>query len=180
MAGISWKDKAFLFAVTALAAILGLAYWTGGNSKQRHQSSGNRELAVTDGGDSFHYEGRRNRTAGHLITGDDQYLEPYTNAGRNIARELANVDVLRLEQTSLRDTFTMLQRSIAAKFTEMQQIIDLRRDEGAQAAFDRLGEGEGKRTMDDIRIYCQSMEDALRGQLADRNRQAEVQTRDAV
>ena len=175
-----WKDRAFLFALAALAAILGLAYWdwrefkTAGIRVQETENSLLRmEVILSTMKDAE--TGQR----GFLITGDDRYLEPYTAAKRNIARELANVDVLRLEQTSLRDTFKMLQQSIATKFAEMQTGIDLRRDQGQEAAFEMLNEGEGKRTMDDIRIYCQIMEDSLRRQLADRNRVAEVQTRDA-
>ncbi len=175
-----WKDRAFLFALAALAAILGLAYWdwrefkTAGIRVQETENSLLRmEVILSTIKDAE--TGQR----GFLITGDDRYLEPYTAARRNIAREMANVDVLRLQRTSLRDTFKMLEQSIAAKFAEMQTGIDLRREQGQEAAFEVLETGEGKRTMDDIRIYCQTMEDSLRRQLGERNRVAEVQTRDA-
>jgi len=175
-----WKDKAFLFALAALAAILGLAYWdwrefqTAGMRVQETENSLVRlEVIFSTMKDAE--TGQR----GFLITGDDRYLEPYNEATKNIGRELANADVLRLEKTSLKDSFTTLQQSIAAKMTEMQRGIDIRRELGQEAAFEMIEHGEGKRIMDEIRIYCQSMEDSLRKQLVVRNRVAEVQTRDA-
>jgi signal transduction histidine kinase/DNA-binding response OmpR family regulator len=175
-----WKDKAFLFALAALAAILSLAFWdwrefkTAGVRVQETQNSLLRlEMILSTMKDAE--TGER----GFLITGDDRYLEPYNDATKNIGQELANADILRLGKTSLKDSFALLQQSIASKFAEMRQAIDLRRELGPEAAFAKIEQGEGKRIMDDIRIYCQTMEDSLRNQLSVRNRVAEVQTRDA-
>ncbi|HWE49506.1 MAG TPA: response regulator [Bryobacteraceae bacterium] len=175
-----WKDKAFLFALAALAAILSLAYWdwrefkTAGVRVQETEDSLSRIEAIFST-----MANAETGERGFLITGDDRYLEPYTEATRNIGRELANADVLRLKQTPLKDSLAELQQKIGEKFADMQQSIDIRRQQGADAAFEQLENGKGKRVMDDIRIYCQTMEDSLRKQLADRNRVAETQTREA-
>ena len=175
-----WRDKAFQFALVALALILGLAYW----DWSRFQAA---DLLVQETDASLlqiqsiqsTMESAETGQRGFLITGDDRYLEPYTTARKNIGRQLADTGAVRLQQTALKDSFATLQKVIAAKFTEMETLIDLRRQLGQEAAFETLEEGSGKRLMDDIRIYCQTMETALRKQLAERNRSAKSQTRNA-
>ncbi len=175
-----WKDRAFLFALGALALVLSLAYWD-----WREFQSANERVSETD--ESLRQiqsilsttESAETGQRGFLITGDDLYLKPYTAARRDIGREFADFAAVRLQQTSLRDSFDTLQKSILAKFAEMETLIDVRRQMGQQAAFDTLEEGSGKRLMDDIRIYAKTMENSLRSQLAERNKFARTQTRNA-
>ena len=61
----------------------------------------------------------------------------------------------------------------------MQRVIEVYRSLGREAAFGVVDEGTGRRFMDDIRIYGDTMENSLREQLARRNEQAAVQTRNA-
>jgi signal transduction histidine kinase/DNA-binding response OmpR family regulator len=175
-----WKDRAFLFALGALAVILGLAYWdwrqfVSANQRVQETEVSLRQIQTILSTMEKAETGQR----GFLITGDERYLEPYTTAHRDIGHELADVGAVRLKQTSLKDSFALLQQAITAKFKEMDELVDMRRQMGQQAAFDTLEEGSGKRIMDDLRIYCQTMENSLRKQLADRNQLAESQTRNA-
>jgi len=175
-----WRDKAFQFALVALALILGLAYWdwTRFQEADRLVHETDASLLQIQSIQST-MESAETGQRGFLITGDERYLEPYTAARKDIGRQLADTGAMRLQQTALKDSFAALQKIIAAKFTEMQGLIDMRSQMGQEAAFQTLEEGSGKRMMDEIRIYCQTMEMSLRRQLAERSRSAKSQTRNA-
>ena len=174
------KDRAFLFAITALALILGLAYWdwrqfenAAEGVQETQQSLLRIEHILSTMKDAE--TGQR----GFLIAGEDNFLEPYNTARTEIAGELASIRSSSFALTPVGSTLGVLQQTIDAKLVEMQRLIDLRRTEGEEPAFAQLKEGSGKRLMDEIRIYCAHIEDSLRAQLDTRNRLAESQTRQA-
>src|ERR1017187_10301847 len=85
------KDRAFLFALIALSLILGLAYWdwrefqnAGDSVRETDRSLRYIETILSTMRDAE--TGQR----GFVITGDEEYLEPYTRALSEIAKELAD------------------------------------------------------------------------------------------
>jgi signal transduction histidine kinase/DNA-binding response OmpR family regulator len=174
------KDRAFLFAVTALALILGLAYWDWRQfqaAAARVQET-ERSLRLIENILSTMKDAETGQR-GFIITGDDPYLEPYRKARSEINSQMAAIRASSVERSPLGGTLQMLSQTIDAKFSELQTIIDKRREQGPEAAFEELKKGRGKRLMDEIRIYCGHIEDNLRAQLSVRNSLAESQTRDA-
>ncbi|MDP9054028.1 MAG: response regulator [Acidobacteriota bacterium] len=175
-----FRDQAFLFALTALVLILGLAYW----DWRQFQAAG---AQVRDSEESLALiqnvlstmKDAETGQRGFLITGDELYLEPYNRAKSRIDGELAAVKSSSIDRSPLAGTIQMLGENIRAKFVEMQQLIDLRREQGEEPAFTGLRTGYGKRLMDDIRIDCAHIDDSLRSQLETRSRVAESQTREA-
>src|ERR1019366_8377155 len=174
------RDRAFLFALTALALILVLAYWdwrqfqsAGARVRETEQSLVMIENVLSTMKDAE--TGQR----GFLITGDEQYLEPYKNAQKQLPGQLDAIRNSAVARSPLGGTLDILETNIHSKFSEMQKLIDLRRNQSEEAAFAGLRTGEGKRMMDDIRIDCAHIEESLRTQLAMRSTLAESQTRQA-
>ncbi len=174
------KDWAFVAALAALVLILSLAWWdwrqfdsAAGRLRETQQSIQQIEDILSTMKDAE--TGQR----GFLITGDDVYLAPYTAAKNTIATELGSVRASALPESKLGGVFDLLEQAVTAKFAELQSSIDVRREQGAQAAFSRVEEGRGRRLMDDIRIYCGQIKVGLEEQLTHRNQTAANQIRRA-
>ncbi len=88
---------------------------------------------------------------GYLITGVDAYLEPYTAAQSSVDDHLAAVRDLTSDNPVQQERLADLEPLIAAKFEEMQQTIDVRSDEGFEAAREIVLSDAGKAVMDEIR-----------------------------
>src|ERR1017187_3162253 len=121
------KDRAFLFAITALALILGLAYWdwrqfenAAEGVQETQQSLLRIEHILSTMKDAE--TGQR----GFLIAGEDNFLEPYNTASTEIAGELASIRSSSFALTPVGSTLGVLQQTIDAKLVEMQRLIDLR------------------------------------------------------
>ena len=172
------RDRPFLFSVAALAIILGLAMWdwmqfrnAANRVRETEESLRQIELVLSSAKDGE--TGQR----GYLITGDERYLEPYKKAKASLPRELSDPRIQSLRQSSLQGVLMTLQQALSEKFAEMQRTIDLRRESQNETALAMVRDDDGKHLMDEIRIYCQRIEDSLRNQLARREALAEVQTR---
>jgi len=174
------KDQAFLFAIAALALILGLAYWDwrqfeAASERVRETERSLRQMESILSTMKDAETGER----GFLITGDEQYLEPYTLARKNIAGELSAVRNSPVTESNMSQVFAILENSIRELLAQMESLIDLRREQGPEPAFEILDKGRGKRMMDEVRIYSGRIEDSLQQQLEKRNVLARAQTQQA-
>ena len=174
------KDQAFLFAIAALALILGLAYWdwrqfemASERVRETERSLRQMESILSTMKDAE--TGER----GFLITGDEQYLEPYALARRSIADELKAVRNSPVAESNMSQVFAILEESIRALLAQMENLIELRREQGPEPAFEILVKGRGRRMMDEVRIYSGRIEDSLQKQLENRNALARAQTQQA-
>lgn len=84
---------------------------------------------------------------GYLITGDEQYLEPYTNALKRLDRVRQEVRELDLPQHEL----TELERRVDARLEELAYTVKLFDSAGQQRAGEFVKRDSGKRTMDEVR-----------------------------
>jgi len=174
------KDRAFLSALIALSLILGLAYW------DWHEFQ-NAENSVRETDQSLRYietilstmRDAETGQRGFVITGDEEYLEPYARALREIARELADPRAARLRLPPHGVAFAQLELAIAWKFRELKVPIEFRRRNEPELADDAVRNGRGKSAMDSIRELCGAMQDSLRRELGQRNRAAAAQTLNA-
>jgi CHASE3 domain sensor protein len=89
---------------------------------------------------------------GFVITGVDNYLEPYRAA-------LTEIKGIQLDAQKLTADSPVQQRRLAAmsplidaKLAELKRTIDLRRDEGFDAAYKVVSNNEGKGYMDQLRV----------------------------
>lgn len=157
----SWMQVALLSALAPLL-LAAMAIWFGGEN--RRGVAARQELQR-----SFEYQREVERLGsllkdaetgqrGYLISGYHRFLQPYEEARASLHEQIVRVE--RRTPTTGPDHIDLerLKRLIAAKFTEMQLLIALRDQAGAEAAADRLKEGEGKRLMDDIRVVIDRMD----------------------
>ncbi|GAA3149718.1 methyl-accepting chemotaxis protein [Planomonospora alba] len=97
---------------------------------------------------------------GYLITGEDTYLAPYTEAKDRVGTLLDETATLTADNAAQQKRIASLRSLIDAKFTEMQQTIDLRRAEGFEAARAVVLSDKGKAVMDEIRATLTEMHQA--------------------
>jgi hypothetical protein len=106
---------------------------------------------------------------GYLLTGEEPYLAPYTDALRRVESLLTDLrgrETALAEQLKTRQTIETL---VHAKFAELQRTIDLRRDQGLDAAMKAVKTGEGKEYMDELRKILPRWAREERVMLAQRN-----------
>ncbi|MFC4062762.1 methyl-accepting chemotaxis protein [Planomonospora corallina] len=97
---------------------------------------------------------------GYLITGEDAYLTPYTEARDRVGTLLDETAALTADNAAQQERITSLRSLIDAKFAEMQQTIDLRRAEGFEAARAVVLSDKGRAVMDEIRTTLTEMRQA--------------------
>ncbi|KKC27119.1 CHASE3 domain-containing protein [Sphingomonas sp. SRS2] len=102
---------------------------------------------------------------GYLISGDRAFLAPYLEARSHLMGQFTEVARLTPPTSADAADLRRLDRLIRAKFVEMQALIDLHDRAGPGAASARLGEGLGKKLMDDIRDTVAKIEQRSRANL---------------
>jgi PAS domain S-box-containing protein len=88
---------------------------------------------------------------GYLITGRQEYLQPYESAMRNIERSFAHLEQLTSYNPDHRATMAKLESLIQERRAQLQTAITVRRELGYEAAAIAVNDDVGKRTMDAIR-----------------------------
>jgi PAS domain S-box-containing protein len=117
---------------------------------------------------------------GYLLTGSDEFLEPYKAAtGTGAAAVIHRPPIARLlasmratpqaSSTELR-LLDRIDTLVRDKLAELQQTVDLRRAGKLAEAVAIVREGRGKRTMDALRATLSSMRAEERRQLEDSDR----------
>ena len=91
---------------------------------------------------------------GFLLTGNEEYLEPYNRAVRNISEELSAASRRLAAQPGQASNTVRLQALTQDKLTELRETVKLRQGNGLEAALAILQSGHDKHTMDQIRSVC--------------------------
>src|SRR5882672_8405703 len=94
---------------------------------------------------------------GYLLTGDESYLEPYRAAINNIDQTIGNLKSLTSDNPNQQKRIQILEVLAERKLAELQQTINVRKNEGLNAANRIVLEGSGKRWMDQIRVVIAEM-----------------------
>ena len=110
---------------------------------------------------------------GYLLTGDRNYLDPFSQADAQIDRELEHLDDLVVDDpVQQRDAKAL--RSIAdGKRTELRRTVELQRSGDGDAALRLVREDTGKDLMDRARDVVARMQDAEEARLSARVEQAD-------
>jgi methyl-accepting chemotaxis protein len=106
---------------------------------------------------------------GYVITGDANYLAPYTSALTAIPRTFSDVQKLTLDNPEQQRRLATLQPLIDAKLAELKQTIDLRKTQSFEAALQVIAKNEGKTIMDQIRAILEEADKAESSLLEVRN-----------
>jgi PAS domain S-box-containing protein len=95
---------------------------------------------------------------GYTLTGDTVFLGPYWAARTKITARLAAIRPMLAETPGGPQLLDSLSALIAQKQSELDRVIELRRDRGFEAAKGEVAAGGGRRTMDQIRARVTGIE----------------------
>ncbi|WP_436532800.1 methyl-accepting chemotaxis protein [Actinoplanes sp. HUAS TT8] len=96
---------------------------------------------------------------GFLITGEQSYLDPYTQARSDLATEQQSLRGLTSDNPVQQKRLDSLEPLVESKLAELRQTIDLRSGGGGfAAALKVVLAGSGKAVMDDIRTVLSDMQ----------------------
>ena len=94
---------------------------------------------------------------GYLLTGEETYLAPYTNALSEMHTRLSDLQKAADEGFVSSEDVDRINRLVSAKLSELAQTVDLARQNRRQDALAVLKRGLGKQLMDEIRDRCSKL-----------------------
>ena len=100
---------------------------------------------------------------GFLLTGQENYLEPYHDAVSRIPQELTELTTVTATRPDQAQRVEAIKPLVQDKLVELLQTIELRRSKGSSAALPVVMSGQGKATMDQIRKICAEIETVADG-----------------
>lgn len=110
---------------------------------------------------------------GYIITGYDDYLEPYQTALTRLPETLKELRALTTGDATQQARLDQVDTLVASKFAELKHTIDMRRTQGADFTIKYIQQGEGKKVMDDLRHVLDQMEQEEREALHQRGEEVE-------
>ena len=110
---------------------------------------------------------------GYLLTGADEYLEPYRLAQEQLPKTEAELRQVGEQENRVLQTMEQVSPLIDRKMAELQQTIDLRRTQGLDAALKVVETGAGKKYMDEMRALIGQLDEDERTLLKERAAAAE-------
>ncbi|WP_414586559.1 sensor histidine kinase [Scytonema sp. PCC 10023] len=116
---------------------------------------------------------------GYLLTGNENYLQPYQRAIAQISTAIDSLTKLTADNPKYEQPLYILQQRITAKLAELELTIKLRREQGFDAAVAVVRTNRGKQLMDNIRQQIADMkalENSLLQQRAKESRASTQQT----
>lgn len=96
---------------------------------------------------------------GFVITGDDAYLQPYDTAALLIDGRVRTLEEITVDNPVQQARIPALRASVNRRFELLKEIVDLRRTQGFEAARGKIGQEEGRKTMEAIRDQVTKMKD---------------------
>lgn len=117
---------------------------------------------------------------GYIITGRDEFLEPFNVALRGLDAEIERVSELTTESSEQQKRISEVSALAARKIAIMQDKIDVLRNTGLAAAQQAVATGEGKEIMDHIRVIINSMKDDETQLLLERSARAQARGRTTI
>jgi PAS domain S-box-containing protein len=96
-------------------------------------------------------------TRGYIITGEEVFLDPYRTAAPAVHAHIERLKSLTSDNSHQQRRLALLQAAVAKKFESLQINIDLRKQQGLDAARERVATGIGTAQMDGIRTVISEM-----------------------
>ncbi len=109
---------------------------------------------------------------GFLITGEQRYLAPYTNATVSLPIAIEKIRQLTSDNAVQQQRISVLETLVGSKMEELKQTIDLRSGSGFEAARQVVLTDRGKQVMDGIRGKLSDIEEGERTLLIKRESDA--------
>jgi len=110
---------------------------------------------------------------GHMLTGKEEYLEPYNRALPRLDEAFSRLRELLVVNGTLsqRESVGRFQGLVGKKLAELEATMALFSSEGTEPALKLMNTGIGRRTMDQIRAEVEDMASQHRGQVDAATRQ---------
>lgn len=105
---------------------------------------------------------------GYILTGETAYLAPYDEAVKNIRAKLIEIDEYTKDAPDQVLILDSIKASIADKFAELDDAMDVRRSKGLSAAIEMVKTDKGKAAMDSIRENIEQLQEKERQQREER------------
>ena len=102
---------------------------------------------------------------GYIITGDKTYLQPYEQALAVLDEQLARLRETFAADPNQRAKVDQIIVDIDFKLKELKRILELRTNNGFEAAREEMMKDQGKKYMEDVRDLMQSINDHEKEQL---------------
>ena len=102
---------------------------------------------------------------GYLLTGQESYLKPHSLALKTIDREIKALKTLSVGDPAQQQQLSILEPLVRNKLAELQNTIDLRKNQREAAAVQLVLTNQGQELMDQIRLTIQQMQDTKNQQL---------------
>jgi signal transduction histidine kinase len=115
---------------------------------------------------------------GYLLTRQESYLQPYTIALKTIEPQIEQLQRLTAANAYQQQQLTKLKPLIAQKLAELQQTIDLKKNQSVEAALKLVLTDRGQQLMERIRATIQQMQEEENQQLRNwlKTREEDAQT----
>ncbi|WP_257388574.1 ATP-binding protein [Tahibacter caeni] len=105
---------------------------------------------------------------GYLLTGDEQYLQPYREAERQIGADFRAVDEALGEYPEAREELASIENALATKRGEIATSLAIYREHGPDQALKVMRTGFGNQAMEDIRRSIGRLTLDARGLIAEK------------
>ncbi len=94
---------------------------------------------------------------GYLLTGQESYLEPYDLAIKTIAQQIIELKASPITAPDQQQQIKILEPLVRQKLAELQETVNLKKNQASEAALQVVLTNEGKEIMDQIRTVIQQM-----------------------
>jgi PAS domain S-box-containing protein len=105
---------------------------------------------------------------GYVITGDESYLDPYRQSAQIVGTEETRLRRLTADNLAQQQRLDSMVALVSERLANLRLVIDLRRNQGFEAARNEILTGKGKRFHDQIRELIEQMKAAELSLLAKR------------
>ena len=109
---------------------------------------------------------------GFVLTGEQQYLEPYNTAAGEIQHDIDALRDLTRDNADQQESIRQVQKLADAKLAVLRETVRLRKESGQQVALQAVRTDRGKKIMDELRDVVAEMENRERQLLKEQNEAA--------
>jgi two-component system sensor kinase FixL len=113
---------------------------------------------------------------GHIITGDQDYLEAYKDAIAALSPEVKRIIDLTADNPTQNDRAILLESLVLDRLATLAEAVKLRNQQGFKSAQDFVLSGRGKEQMDKIRTLAVEMDGVERSLLKQRTDASQAST----
>lgn len=117
---------------------------------------------------------------GYLITGEEQFLEPYYSAAPHIEATIGALRRLTSDNPSQQQRIPALEQRVGNRLALIKEVIELRQRDEIEAATDVIKSGRGKVEMDAIRQTIKEMKEEEQRLLKIRLEESQLAARKAI